>query len=230
MKKLLLIILPACAAVPVAPVQQPKINIEEIVRNSECAKYSFKNRGRAPIAYLIGMAKVYAETCKDQPRALIGSDKDANAWYGLTGSNLDTYTLLLGLGMRESSGKYCEGRDLSANNVTASTAEAGMFQFSYNSIGASNDLVNLFNHAKSGDLHCALETFQQNITCKQSDRTIYGSGNGADFQRLARQCPGFAVRYGAVLIRVLRKHFGPLNRKEAEVVPACREMLSKVCQ
>ena len=38
------------------------------------------------------------------------------------------FVLLIGLGMRESSGKYCEGRDKSASNRSAETAEAGLFQ------------------------------------------------------------------------------------------------------
>jgi len=37
----------------------------------------------------------------------------------------------MGLGMRESSGRYCEGRDRNANNVTSDTAEAGLFQMSW---------------------------------------------------------------------------------------------------
>lgn len=32
------------------------------------------------------------------------------------------FVLLIGLGMRESSGQYCEGRDRSASNVTAEAA------------------------------------------------------------------------------------------------------------
>ena len=34
------------------------------------------------------------------------------------------FVLLFGLGMRESSGRYCAGRDTSANNTDADTAEA----------------------------------------------------------------------------------------------------------
>ena len=33
--------------------------------------------------------------------------------------------------MRESSGKHCEGRDMSENNQTGETAEAGLFQVSF---------------------------------------------------------------------------------------------------
>ena len=40
----------------------------------------------------------------------------------------------LGLGMRESSGQYCCGRDTSEDNTTADTAEAGLFQMSWNAM------------------------------------------------------------------------------------------------
>lgn len=43
---------------------------------------------------------------------------------------IQNYSLLLPLGMIESSGMYNEGRDKSANNVSAVTAEAGLFQVS----------------------------------------------------------------------------------------------------
>jgi len=51
------------------------------------------------------------------------------------------FVLLTGLGMRESSGHYGEGRDASATNTSAYTAEAGLFQVSYNSHHASLLLV-----------------------------------------------------------------------------------------
>jgi hypothetical protein len=44
---------------------------------------------------------------------------------------------MMGLGMRESSGQHCEGRDMSADNVSSDTAEAGLFQMSWNASGCS---------------------------------------------------------------------------------------------
>jgi len=52
------------------------------------------------------------------------------------------FVLLFGLGMRESSGNCFEGRDISASNTSSETAEAGLFQQSYNSFSASPDLLN----------------------------------------------------------------------------------------
>src|SRR6478672_2605275 len=55
------------------------------------------------------------------------------------------FVLMLGLGMRESSGKHCEGRDRSAHNTTAETAEAGLFQTSFNARHASALMPRLFD-------------------------------------------------------------------------------------
>ncbi|MDC1174241.1 hypothetical protein OAT67_02525 [Bacteriovoracaceae bacterium] len=45
-----------------------------------------------------------------------------------------TYALMYGLGQRESDGNLKEGRDTSANNKSAVTEEAGLFQVSANSL------------------------------------------------------------------------------------------------
>jgi hypothetical protein len=54
------------------------------------------------------------------------------------------FVLLIGLGMRESSGKYCEGRDRAASNTSAASAEAGMFQTSFDAASANPLLGQLF--------------------------------------------------------------------------------------
>lgn len=135
--------------------------IIEVAANSQIARYHWLDRGVAPKGYIKGMAVVYAKVycqlkaanpfAKEMAKANTGnSDKDALAHYaqkfrdlGMNNSvaGVDTlrhlFVLLIGLGMRESSGKYCEGRDRSASNTTAETAEAGLFQTSYNARSAS---------------------------------------------------------------------------------------------
>ena len=84
---------------------------------------------------------------------------DALSWYNSNFINLDMmneedgvdtmhhlFVLLMGLGMRESSGKHCEGRDRSASNSTSDTAEAGLYQTSWNANTCCTDFVNLFDH------------------------------------------------------------------------------------
>src|SRR6516162_11857014 len=142
--------------------------ITQIAAQSAIARYSWKDRGIAPKGYIKGMALVYARVyCKlgagddavtemAKPNSADGAH-DALAWYdpifvavGMSNdaAGADTlrhlFVLLIGLGMRESSGKYCEGRDRSASNTTAETAEAGLFQTSFNARTASPLLPTIF--------------------------------------------------------------------------------------
>jgi hypothetical protein len=218
--------------------------------NSEIARFHWNDRGVAPAGYVKGMAVVYARVhCKlkagdaaalEMAKANTGDGaKDALAWYsqqfldaGMDNSAAgpDTlrhlFTLLIGMGMRESSGKYCEGRDTSATNTTADTAEAGLFQTSYNARSASPLLPQLFTrYANSSDF---LETFKEGVHCKAAALENFGSGDGQEFQRLSKACPPFAAEFAAVGLRNVRKHWGTINRREAEVRPECDAMLLAV--
>lgn len=190
---------------------------------AQCRAYHWKDRGVAPRGYMDGVATTLKRSiCLKRPviaQALGDTDHDALAYYGLKASYANTYALLLGLGMRESSGNYTEGYDTSAGQETASEAEAGAFQFSYNSMGASPVLGQLFNSYNSGSAGCLLDVFM--VGAPGNHQSIKGSGPGAEFQVFTKKCPAFQAEYAATLVRVLRKHFGPLNRKEAEIQPAC---------
>lgn len=228
-------------------------DIKTLAGSSSCAAHSWTGRSRAPVAYIKGMALTYARSyCRlkqslDAPTALVkilsgaavSSTSDALVLYSSNFSNLSMsvstagsetlrslYTLGIGLGMRESSGKYCEGRDMSASNTSASTAEAGMFQTSYDSIGASPELNKLFSEYKADISKCFLDVFKVGVTCKAS--SISGSGIGAEYQAFNKSCPAFAAEYAMVMLRVRRNHYGPINRKEAELAPACNQMLKGV--
>lgn len=208
-------------------------DLDAIVENSSCAKYSFKNRGKAPLGYLKGVARGYAKALCFPSEVTssvkhFASDKDALAYYGLESNSLNTYTFLIGLGMRESSGKHCVGRDTTASNTTAETAETGLFQFSYNSRVAHAELPKVFSKYLSGSEKCNLDVFSSGVTCSQSNWANFGSGKGFEFQKLAKECPAFAVEYGATTIRTLRKHFGPITRKEVEFKAECKSMLMGV--
>jgi len=210
----------------------------EIAKLSRIASYRWKNRGRSPIGYIHGMAVAFAEACEDlaageevtaaisAPR-LNDAGRDVLDWYydilGEAGATLDepadrmtaVFAILLGLGMRESSGKHCEGRDMSAENVDAETAEAGLFQVSHNSIHAQPLLQPLFDRFRGHD--DLLTTFDDGVHCSPSSWKDWGEGIGVEFQALTKTCPKFAVLYAALLLRHNRRHWGPINRKEAEV-------------
>lgn len=230
--------------------------IRDLVGSSSCSSYSWKNRGRAPAGYIKGVALSFARSlCRmnsyvHSPSALAmimsGADshndnKDALTHYQSNFKNLPIqisvagteplralYVLGLGLGMRESSGSYCEGWDRAAgSNRPSSAGEAGLFQTSYDSISASSELSKLYSEYKSSPRsRCFLDVFKQGASCGSSGSL--GSGAGADFQVFNKACPAFATEYAMTMLRIRRTHYGPINRREAEVIPACDRMLKNI--
>ena len=228
--------------------------ITAIASASSIARYQWRNRGRAPAGYINGMAVAYATVClklyagdsaaREMAKANSHlADKDALSWYagifdghglGNDADGISTlrhlFVLLLGLGMRESSGRFCEGRDRAAKNVSADTAEAGLFQMSWNAHRSSGEIPKLFEHysaAKGSDL-CARAIFAEGVKCSAKNLENYGTGKGRQFQELCKTCPQFAVESAGVGLRHLRKHWGPINRREAEVRVEADEMFFAV--
>jgi N-acetyl-anhydromuramyl-L-alanine amidase AmpD len=225
--------------------------VTQIAASSDIARYRWRDRGVAPTGYIKGMAlvfgRVYSKLTAGDAAALemakaktADPDRDALAWYddefAAAGMNNDVdgvdalrhlFVLLIGLGMRESSGKYCEGRDRSADNDTAETAEAGLFQTSFNARRASPLLPTLFAQY-SANPSGFLDVFREGVQCSASDLENFGSGDGREFQRLSKECPAFAAEFAAVALRNIRTHWGPINRKNVEVRPECDAMLRQV--
>jgi peptidoglycan hydrolase-like protein with peptidoglycan-binding domain len=147
-------------------------------------------------------------------------------------SGIDTlrhlFVLMIGLGMRESSGRYCEGRDRSASNTSADSAEAGLFQMSWDAHGASRQIPRLLDEYQANGGGGYREIFCEGVTPHRGDLDNCGSGTGLRFQQLCKECPGFAVETAAVGLRNLRTHWGPINRREAELRPEADEMLQQV--
>ncbi|MGH6826218.1 hypothetical protein [Methyloceanibacter sp.] len=225
--------------------------IAQSAAHSEIAHFRWKQRGVGPAGYIKGMALVYARVygklktgdaaASEMAKADTGDEAhDALAWYreifaaaGMRNeaAGADTlrrlFVLLIGLGMRESSGRCCEGRDRSASNTTAETAEAGLFQTSFNARTASPLLPTLFAQY-SAHPSGFVEVFTEGVRCSPRDLENFGDGPGMEFQRLTKACPAFAAEFAAVGLRSFRKHWGPINRREAEVRPECDDMLSEV--
>ena len=133
----------------------------------------------------------------------------------------------MGLGMRESSGVYCTGRDQSATNTSAETAEAGLFQTSYNARNGSASMSNLFAWHRE---HPAgfLDVYREGVpVCSAANLQNYGAGDGAEYQRLAKESPDFAAQFTAVGLRNIRRHWGPINRKTAELEADADTMLPR---
>jgi hypothetical protein len=218
-------------------------NIPEIAAASAIAAYEWNNRGQAPVGYIQGMALTYAQVYRNylagdssahvMAQANTGNDEtDAISWYNSrfvahnmsnAVSGVDTlrhlWVLLLGLGMRESSGQYCCGwdREESRDELTADSAEAGLFQMSWNAHIASPELPKLFASYSANPTAGYLASFKEGVQCSTADFETYGAGPGADFQKLAKYCPALAAQMAAVGLRTIRNHWGPINRHEAEI-------------
>lgn len=240
---------PFTAGAPTGPLEQ----ITQIASSSSIATYHWPGRGIAPRGYTKGMALVFARVyCKlldgnayavEMAKADTGnSSRDtlshyANQFHQLGMDNEASgvvtlrhlFVLLLSLGMRESSGRWCEGRDMSADNTTSETAEAGLFQTSWNARSASALLPQLFGDYRA---HPAgfLDVFKEGVTARPQGLQNFGSGDGREFQRLSKECPAFAAEFAAIGLRNIRTHWGPINTHAAELRPEADRMFLRVQQ
>ncbi len=139
------------------------------------------------------------------------------------------FVLLLGLGMRESSGKHCEGVYSPDGNFTAETAEAGMFQTSWNIRTAHPLLKPLFDWYR-GHPSGFVDVFSRGVACLPKDGVNYGDGDGKVYQALAKTCPAFAAESTALALRRRRAHWAPVkdNKHEAEVRAEADELFLQV--
>lgn len=215
-----------------------KSEIFKIVENSSCSKYYWKDRGRAPMSYLKGMGLMYAkQVCGGsdfiRQEKITGNNsiqkmKDALEFYGIPGSELNTYTFLLGLGMRESTGRYCLGRDSTADYVKDYEAEAGLFQTAYVARLFNEELSPLYEAYKNGKHSCELETFSEGVTCPSRSAKNWGNGPGVAWQDFTKKCPAFATDWAAILIRSNYRHFGPIKNNKVEFINECKAMFQEV--
>lgn len=219
---------------------------------SDLARHNWSGRGRAPIGYVKGMAVTYG-LCLQK---LAARDSAALAMVRVVEDGHDVFdhyedqiraadmisihsnpdlvdidrlrllfVILCGLGMRESSGRYCEGRDRSASNTSAETAEAGLFQQSWDSRRASPEITKLFHAFTTGGMG---EIFKEGVTPRAGDMDTSGTGDGATFQIMCKTAPGFAVQVAAIGLRTICTHWGPIVRREAELVPAADALFRQV--
>lgn len=143
------------------------------------------------------------------------------------------WTLLIGLGMRESSGRPYVGRDTSMNFTSADSAESGLMQSSYGARKQSPDMEALYQKYKTDKSGCFKEVYYEGYKADSANLKNWGSesSEGYKFQKLQKECPGFAVEYAAILVRLNgggKGEFGPLRMKVAQVEKSCETMLKKV--
>lgn len=238
-------------AEPVTPPVVVALDFDKILKaNPACVTHSFAKRGVMPYGFAKGVAMAYATSMKrynsdgKTPAGVMGQELNSKIHssgfpydvlfnYKLASSNggqriKQVYTILFGLGMRESSGNYGEGRDENAGFTKSDEAETGLFQFSYNLNKVNAMLDVLYKGYQAHPENCNVETFKVGVK-KPFNTKYWGDGaEGLAFQKFARSCPAFATEYTALGLRVLEPHWGPARRKEAEYVPACEQMLSQI--
>jgi uncharacterized protein (TIGR02594 family) len=225
--------------------------VSTVVSESELDEYQWNDRGEAPFGYLEGMALTYAlvvqqwwrgtPLARELAKAATTSDVDALAYYVAEFAEHDMsndkaglatlrhlWVLLIGLGMRESSGRYYCGRDMSANNTASDTCEAGLFQTSWNIKSCSPEFMADLLQTYLDDPNGWLPIFSEELSPDADDLSSYGSGEGATYQWLAKFSPAFAVFVTALGLRKRRAHWGPIGRREVEIVPDVDAMLKVV--
>lgn len=143
--------------------------------------------------------------------AVIGTPaRDVLAWYadeltaagGGTATATDRliaiFSILTGLGMRESSGRLCVGADTPKSRgepTTPENAEAGLFHVSWDSINGDADRQALFDAFKHRT--DPKDIFGKGVTCSGADLDIHGNGEQAEFQTAMKDAPLFAALYAA---------------------------------
>ena len=121
---------------------------------------------------------------------------------------------------------------MSADNVTSDTAEAGLYQTSYNAHSSSNMFDQVMCEYRAGagrdNPQGWLDVFKEGVECDSGDCQNYGDGWGWKFQDLCKQRPAFAVETCALTLRNLCNHYGPIVRLEAELRPEADAILQQI--
>jgi hypothetical protein len=158
------------------------------------------------------------------------------------------YSLLLTLGMRESSGGKDNGIDRNASYYkkcmqnTPEQCEAGSLQASQNSStsakmkGLFPSFASQYWNALSTDYEaaCGWSEFNEGISAREEDPdmregTLRKAANKyQDFRNLMIGCPIANVEYNAVLLRKTYAHHGPIKRFEAPLFGDCIDMFAGI--
>jgi hypothetical protein len=75
-----------------------------------------------------------------------------------------------------------------------------------------------------------LDVFREGVSCSQKNWDCYGSpsSDGYQFQKLCKEAPNYSVESCGVGLRNIRKHWGPINRKEVTLRREADDMFRQV--
>lgn len=257
---------PPEVAAPAPSASEKKAVVDKIVSiagSSKCAAVYFKERGKNVAGFPKGLALSFAKAvCNPTRTDVVEASKaktdnaviDSLAHYDSRFKDLgmkndkagvDTlrhvYALMIGLAARESNGRYCCGRDMSADFDSESSAEGGWSQASWGSrlgkkgVLRSQALLDVWERYKTDKSGCFLDVYKEGTKpqfCADNAKNWGGpKTDGYKWQALAKSCPGFATEWTSVLMRVTagsNGEFGPMRRFEAELKTECDDMLKQV--
>jgi peptidoglycan hydrolase-like protein with peptidoglycan-binding domain len=231
--------------------------VVSLVLSSPLMRYHWPGRRVAYAGYLKGMgltfARVYCKFKASDPSALLMASADSgNAsidaltvyrkeFRALAMDNSvsgpDTlrhlFVLLIGLGMRESSGRYCEPKDASSKDNEPRNAPSGAFQISYSSGVGSQDktfapLRNLYNQLKTLPYSGYRHVFEEGVPCKSWELSNFGTGAVGQFREFCVMQPALCAELVAVGLRMRRKHWGPINELTVELNADCDALLARI--
>ena len=226
--------------------------IVELALTHPIQHYVWKDRGRSPSGYIAGIGQCFAlaliwlaahdPAAVEMAQAAGDTDEDALAWYAAEFARLDLendtagaetlrnlFALIIGLCMRESSGKYYEGIDVSAgsSSTSADTCEAGLAQMSWNMRTCSPNMPKLLE-TFFNDPNGFFSMFSEGLTPTAGGLRNYGTGQGVMFQFIAKRSPAAAVMMAGLGLRKRRKHWGPIVRREVELAAEAIDYLRQV--
>lgn len=236
MKYLLLLLASCVTTAPTVVPPTPAVSKDKVlavVAASECKSVYWKDRGRAPAGFIKGMALLYAkhyctpnETTKHFNHAKVDSIQDVLNIYGKN-TMRDLFTLSLSAGMYESSGKYTCGRDMSANFSSEDSAEAGIFQTSYNATYADAYMKTMAPYADD----CMLDVFKEGVPASSSSNAMnWGKPEtkGYQYQQLSKICPAYHAEFSLIAMRKLNRHYGPSRSGLLQFQESCHKMFEAI--
>lgn len=207
----------------VKPIEkEPELNIGtqeailSVVDKSSCKDFWFNDwdngKQKAPRGFVNGLALSFVQSnCK--------TPQDTSKW-----------AQLISHGLWESSGKYCEGADLSSgrpNSITSISAEAGFAQTSYDS---TYSVSGLKEYIASWQGECFTSEFSRGFKCTEKNLKNYGTGVGFEFQKKAKSCGAFAADVMIQTWPIRTTHYFTYKKGIVQEPIACKTMFESLKQ